>query len=358
MKYLITTTLLFIYGISVAQNEATTTLTTLLYDYEIPLMQKNKKTHSGFVQLEISPDYWNQFERIDAVFVSAWLGSGEIAKVHYKKDLEKINSSYQADPVIYFAEKAPGFFTYPRKQAGYGTELVLFHDKPDSNCLRRYNKGKISPKGIYPCMVTRFHGTTPVIFFYRYALPKGLYSSDKCPSLNLLLRTSAKADTVIVDTKIAITIMGKRHKTLRNISLGQFLKEAILSGLKEDAFPLNHARWIAENESVFFVTKCPICLPVQDAFRDYIKNYEEKMSKVPNELLDGVVLGKVEEKKINFSKIVNRYVDRYFENSDMNEREINDMRAKLEEGRKVGMSRKSDSFGPFCPSCDGACKIK
>ncbi len=341
-----------------AQNNAVTTLTTLVLDEEVPLKNKNKRSHSNQIMLQLSPDIWNQFERIDAVFISAWTGSGPIAKAQYEADAAKIDKEFEACPVIYYAEKDASLFTFPRKNAGYGTELVVMEQSADSLCVRRYNKGRIGPKGIYPCLVTRHFGITPVNHFYRFAVPKQYYSAGKCPSFNLLLRSSSKADTVLLDTKIAFTIQGKRYNAIKTLSMDQFLKEAILEGMKAEAFPLNHARWIVENQDVFFVGKCPICRPVESAIRDYIAAYVQKNSNTPNEIIDGLVKGSKEDKQTAFSKIVSRYVDRYFKETGMNEREITDMQTKLEEGRKLGMNLKSGSFGPFCPSCDGACRVK
>ncbi len=358
MKTLLTLTILLFSVLAYAQNNAITTLTTMVFDEEVPLNNKNKRSHSNQVLLQISPEFWNQFERIDAVFISAWTGSGQIAKAQYKADAAKVDKEYDACPVIYYAEKDASLFTYPRKNAGYGTEIVIMEQNVDSLCLKRYTKGKIGPKGIFPCLVNKHIGTTPVNYFYRFALPKQYYSAGKCPSFQLLLRTSSKADTVLLDTKIAVTVQGKRHNAIKTVSMVEFLKQAMLEGMKAEAFPLNHARWIVENQDVFFVGKCPICKPVESAIRSYLNVYEQKTSTIPNEIIDGLVKGSKEDKQKAFSQIVNRYVDRYFVESGMNEREITAMKNKLEEGRKSGMNVKSASFGPFCPSCDGACKVK
>jgi hypothetical protein len=359
MKYFIALFFLSFASLSFAQKDAVTTLTTLLFDEEVQLDEKHKKTHSKQVLLQIPADFWNQFERIDAVFISSWTGAGEAARDHFEKDAAKIAETYSASPVIYFAEKDPGLFTYPRKQAGFGTELVLMENIADTaSCLRRYCNGKISPKGIFPCMIAKNIGTTPVNFMYRYALPKHYYTTGSCPTFKLLLRSSAKADTVVLDTKIAITVQGKRQSVVKSKSMEEFLEEAMLKGMQADGFPQNHARWIAENTDVFFVGKCPICMPVERGIRKYLDSYVQKTSTVPAELLDGLALGDKEKKQKTFSNLVNRYVERYFEELAMNAREKTDMLSQLEAARKVGMERKTASFGTFCPSCDGACKKK
>ncbi len=358
MKSIFITCSIFFASLCLAQTDATTTLSTILLDREIQLNQKNKKTHSNFVNISIPEDFWNQFERIDAVFISAWTGTGAAGKAQFEKDIKKMDPNFDASPLLYFAEKAPGFFTFPQKQSGFGTELAIFEGAADTVCLKRYSKSKIAPKGIYPCMIERFVTTTPVNFFYRYALPKKYYATAKSPSLSLLLRSSSKKDTVLLDTKIAITVMGKRQEAVAALSMSDFLKDAVLNGLKAEGFPLNHARWIAENPKVFFVTKCQICSPVQAAFEAYIKNYQETKSIVSQEILDALVLGKVEEKQIALTKIVNGYVEKHYKELNMNPREKSIMISNLESARKSGMTIKAADFGKFCPSCDGACGIK
>jgi hypothetical protein len=358
MKSILIVVSIFITAICFGQSDATTTLSTMLLDREIPLNQKNKKTHSNHIILEVPTEFWNQFERVDAVFISAWSGSGAAGKAQYDKDILKMDPGFTANPLLYFAEKAPAFFHYPRTQTGFGTELAIFAADADTACLNRYNKSKIAPKGIFSCLVERFVSTTPVNFFYRYALPKQYYSAGKSPKLKLMLRCSSKKDTVLLDTKIALTVMGKRQQSVREISMSVFLKDAVLNGLKAEGFPLNHARWVMENPKVFFVGKCQICTPVRAAFEEYISSYQEIKTTSDQKLLDALVLGKVEEKQIALSKIINMYVENHFKKLDMNPREKNSMISNLETARNLGMNLKSAEFGKFCPSCDGACGIK
>ena len=120
--------------------------------------------------------------------------------------------------------------------------------------------------------------------------------------------------------------------------MSEFLKDAILNGLKAEAFPLNHARWVAENPKVFFVTKCQICTPVKAAFDEYIKTYQENKSSTDQKLLDAIVLGKVEDKQIALSKIINTYVESHFNKLNLNTREKTILMSKLEAARKNGMS--------------------
>lgn len=356
-SFFITISILFA-TLSFAQIDATTTLSTMLLDREIPLNQKDKKTYSNLINLDVPAEFWNQFERVDAVFISGWSGSGTLGKTQYMKDIAKMDPGFSANPLLYFAEKSPGFFTYPRQQSGFGTELVIIEGKSDSLCLNRYKKAKIAPKGIYTCMIERFVSTTPVNFFYRYALPKKYYAGDQIPSLSLMLRCSSKKDTVKLDTKIAITVMGKRKEAVREFAMHDFLKTAVLNGLRADAMPMNHARWILENPKVFFVKKCQICSAVQAAFEEYIKTYQALATKIDQIQLDAIVLGKVEDKQIALSRIINSYTEKHIEFLNLSPKEKSKLQSNLEDARKSGMTLKPETFGTFCPSCDGACGIK
>lgn len=351
---------LFIAGANFlfAQNDATTTLSTMLLDREISLDQKDKKTYSNLTKIDVPAEFWNQFERVDAVFISGWSGSGALGKAQYLKDIAKMDPNFSANPLLYFAEKSPGFFTYPRQQSGFGTEIVIIEGQADSLCLNRYKKAKIAPKGIYACVIDRFVSTTPVNFFYRYALPKKYYAGDQIPSLSLMLRCSSKKDTVKLDTKIAITVMGKRKELVREFAMHDFLKTAVLNGLRADAMPMNHARWILENPKVFFVKKCQICSAVQAAFEEYIKTYQALATKIDQKQLDAIVLGKEEEKQIALSRIINTYTEKHIELLNLSPKEKSKLQSNLEDARKSGMKLKPESFGNFCPSCDGACGIK
>lgn len=340
-----------------AQNDAITSLSSVVFEDEILLNQKNKHTFSQSFNISASEDIWSQFERVDAVFISFWTGSGEEGEKQYKLDLKKVRENYQAPSIIYFAQEDPQLFSYPQKQTGYGTEIAFFEKDADSLCLAKYLRKKIAPKGVWPYLIYREFGTTAVNFKYRFSIPKQSYNIENIPSFKVILRTSAKSDTVRLNSKIVMTVQGKRKNSASNM-MDKFLYEAILNGMKAEAFPINHAKWIIENPEVFFVENCRICENVKKGIQNYIENYVNKTTSTASELLDDLVLKDKTEKQTAFLKIVNYYVDQHFNTTQLSKDEVDRLKSQLSVERKKGMSKKKSDFGNFCPSCDGACKVK
>ena len=136
-----------------------------------------------------------------------------------------------------------------------------------------------------------------------------------------------------------------------------FLFFAVLEGLHEDGMPIGLAKKIAQEENGnYFVPKCPICMPVQQAFQAYSKG---KMRITGNHLEESTQNNLVNENKTirheSFKKLIDKYVDRYFAKLKLSGKEKKALKKLLEENREIGMTRKRDAFGSFCPSCDGAC---
>lgn len=139
----------------------------------------------------------------------------------------------------------------------------------------------------------------------------------------------------------------------------RFLFFAILEGLWEDG--ADRLLIIKGGDRSHFVTKCPICTPVSHAFKVYgessdVPIYASRGPGLPKELEDGLKSEKREERLKAIELLVKRYVDRRFDRLRMTEAQNAAMRQLLEEGRKSGMSMKAKSFGPACPSCEGAFK--
>ncbi len=141
--------------------------------------------------------------------------------------------------------------------------------------------------------------------------------------------------------------------------MGKFLFMAVLNGLHNDGVDLELAKDIAtEKHGSYFVGKCPVCGPVSSAFYAYYKGASSGWGKG----LDEDTMKKLRSKKdkvrhMAFKMLVQKYVQARFANHKMTDAEKQAMRARLKNGRKRGMGVKSGSFGKFCPSCDGACKI-
>ena len=144
------------------------------------------------------------------------------------------------------------------------------------------------------------------------------------------------------------------------IEMDDFLKDAITYGLEKDKFPKNLVKDILENSGEYFVGKCPICTPVERGFRNYKnnENTDAGKNKLEKSLLKQFKSQDKTARHEALKIIINKYVSQYYQVKNMNEEEMARMDGLLEEGRKTGMERKKDSFGNFCPSCDGACRIK
>jgi hypothetical protein len=138
-----------------------------------------------------------------------------------------------------------------------------------------------------------------------------------------------------------------------------FLKKAISEGLQKDKFPLKISADILADKDKFFVPKCPICTPISSAFEAYnAQKIKVKRTKLDKTWLRQIQSSSREEQHLAFKDLIERYVSEAYIQGQFTEAEKEAMESKLRVGRKKGMTGKTDEFGKFCPSCDGACKIK
>lgn len=138
-----------------------------------------------------------------------------------------------------------------------------------------------------------------------------------------------------------------------------FLKTAVLEGLKKDKFPLKTSEYILANKESFFVPKCPICTPITSAFREFnAQKTKTKRTKLDKNWLKQINSTQTSEQHLAFRDLIERYVSMAYTQWQFTETEKEIMEGQLRAGRKKGMAGKSDEFGKFCPSCDGACKVK
>jgi hypothetical protein len=142
------------------------------------------------------------------------------------------------------------------------------------------------------------------------------------------------------------------------IKMDDFLESATIEGLMKENFPQTLARNILRADNDFFVGKCPICTPVRRAFGEYSRqeNIYPK-SKTPRKILKALNSTDREKQLLAFKALTTRYTQAYLKKLDLNASQTQALLADLEEGKKTGMGRKSDSFGDFCPSCEGACAM-
>ena len=329
-----------------AQNNAITSLSSVVFEDNILVGQKNKHTFFHSFNISASEEIWSQFERVDAVFISFWTGSGEEGEKQYKLDLKKVRENYQAPSIIYFAQEDPQLFSYPQRQTGFGTEIVFFENNADSLCLAKYLRKKIAPKGVWPCLIYREFGTTAVSFKYRFPIPKQSYSLEKTPSFKVVLRTSSKSDTVRLNTKIVMTVQGKRKKSF-GIQLDSFLINAIYNGMVDDAFPLDPAKWIVKNKDIFLAGDCLINTAVEKAIQKYIDQYQNLGTpKIPNIYLHGLVQKELFEKQDAMAAILNRYIKLYIENSGMGEDGLMKIRKLI--SSKCNSCNGNNNYNPLC----------
>ena len=170
---------------------------------------------------------------------------------------------------------------------------------------------------------------------------------------------------------LALTACGQESKPAptqpRRIPIGEFVRQAVAEGLKEDAAD---RAWVKErflDQDGLFVLKCPICEPTRRGFAEY--GYAEpKLAPVAPAEGKGVPKDIVDDLKNPtrliqlkaLERLVDRYVSRHYERLNMSAKERQAMHAMLEDGKKEGMAMKEyqKGFGDFCPSCNGAAKAK
>lgn len=350
--------ILFMLSSVLIKAQTTVTESQLILDQEYQLEDKDKRTHSAHFEIPIPSDLLNDYDRIDAVFLSSWIGHGKLAEEQYAKDAEA-EALKGEEPVLDYANGQAGIFHYPKAQTGFGIELMLTSSPDSVKWIKRYRKKKIKPRGMWRSILFRDFSTTPVLFHYRFPLNRRMYEAEDS-KVYAYLRTSAKKDTVKLQLKMVLTIKGiKKPRDFSKMRAATFLGEAVLVGLKADNFPVDQAKEILRQRKNFFVTKCPICRPVESAITEYLETAVEQGDiKTPNNILLGLQKDNKEDQQIAFSQLINRYIKAYYEELGMTKEEQKRMEKLLEADRKQGMGMKSQSFGKFCPSCDGACKIE
>ena len=146
----------------------------------------------------------------------------------------------------------------------------------------------------------------------------------------------------------------------------EFLYHAVYEGLSTDQVGAEIVTNILANESFLFVGKCPICSEVIKALNTYLATNPEDGKLVDHQKLfitltdpeDPNEKESIEEAKVALKVLIDDYVRLGFDNFPLSAEQKEKIKAKLEKDRKTGMSRKSEAFGNYCPSCDGACRIK
>lgn len=149
------------------------------------------------------------------------------------------------------------------------------------------------------------------------------------------------------------------NKDEKTITVGQFLSDAVYNGLINNKVPLKTAEKVLENASNLFVGKCPVCKPTERAFRDYIKqNPTVKQSGISANILDAFENSSKLAQQNALRDLMSIFIQQHYKSLKMSDEGKKRMHRLLMAGRKEGMGGKRESFGKFCPSCDGACGIQ
>jgi hypothetical protein len=135
----------------------------------------------------------------------------------------------------------------------------------------------------------------------------------------------------------------------------------VFEGLLDDGADAALFDPILRDPDKWFVVKCPICWPVMDGMKTYVKlrevmTHPSTGSGFPEELRSGLKSPDRKTRLKSIESLVQRYVTRRFERTVMTAGEKDQMKTMLMEGMKHGGTMKQESFGDFCPSCNGATK--
>lgn len=143
-----------------------------------------------------------------------------------------------------------------------------------------------------------------------------------------------------------------------DISMNDFLRDAIYYGLQADAAPKEMVDKVLKGK--LFVTKCPICRPVEAGLEKHLKKLPEiKVKRGKEDVVAKMMNADTREsQQTALRDLISEYIEQYYTLLKFTPEARAKMESELQNGRKKGMGLKSDSFGKFCPSCDGACKIK
>ena len=140
----------------------------------------------------------------------------------------------------------------------------------------------------------------------------------------------------------------------------RFVYFAVLEGVWEEGADRPMLETLLHDPWKVFVPKCPICTPVMEACRSFVKDIprivvaDASGTGFPNEIKTGLKSPDRAAQLKAPESMVQRYVSRRFERTMMTPGEKTQMSNLLLMGKKAGMTMKEQSFGDFCPSCNGA----
>jgi hypothetical protein len=162
---------------------------------------------------------------------------------------------------------------------------------------------------------------------------------------------------------------GDRTRPLESRDLNRFLFFAVLEGLIVDGVPDETVARVLEQKDgryVNFVYACGICGPTIEALKAYALREEFYYARKGDPLVGKAELpagiarllahSEAVKRREGIERLVNRYVERRFQELRYTEAESKPVRLALEEAKKRGgvMSPEQQADLKECPSCKGA----
>jgi|GEM_PF-6785502 len=225
-----------------------TTVNKIILDQEVTLSQKHKKTHSQQIELPLKPEFWTQFESIKSAQLLFYIYAESSGQTQFEAD--SLAHLSQLRPILQWAQGEQIFKRPAGTQLPYGIEWAILKDPAKEKCLQRYHKKGITPSGWWKrCILKRDYFISPNYYSPVYSLPRSIYLKEVPKSLALLLRTSAKSDTVRLRIQAVLRLKGKRkaYKNLdQSLRTGQKSRQLITDPRPNIAIPFRSRTYLAE----------------------------------------------------------------------------------------------------------------
>ena len=140
---------------------------------------------------------------------------------------------------------------------------------------------------------------------------------------------------------------------------GEFVYQAVLTGLTEDGVDPGVAGTLAERPDFF--AKCSLCNPTHRAFEEYAKHKKADKPKegkgLSDELAKKLKSNDNDTRRSALRELIAGYIDRGYERNSASAEQRKVLEKELLAMRSVPKANGDPSGFKFCPSCDGACRI-
>ena len=228
-----------------------TTVNKIILDQEVLLDQKQKRSHSKQIELPLTPEFWTQFESIKSAQLLFYIYAEASGQAQFEAD--SLAQLSELRPVLQWAQGDQIFNRPAGQQLPYGIEWAILKEPAKEKCLQRYHKKGITPAGWWKrCILKRDYFISPNYYSPVYSLPRSIYLKEVPQSLPLLLRTSAKSDTVRLRIQAVLRLKGKRkayEELDQSLRTGQKGRQLITDPRPNIAVPFRSRTYLAEIES-------------------------------------------------------------------------------------------------------------